>query len=97
MNLEPGGVISWLVVGLISGWLAGLFMKGRGFGLVWDILIGLVGAFVGGLVFSLFVQGVAGFWGSIAVSFVGACLLIALGRALSPARGSNALGFGNRK
>ena len=84
MNLEPGGIIAWLVVGLISGWLAGVVMKGGGYGIVLDIVLGLVGAFVGGLVFSFFVVGATGFWGSIAVAFVGACILIAIVRAVSP-------------
>ena len=53
MLLEyPGGILAWLVVGLISGWLAGLFMRGRGYGMIWDIVIGLIGAFVGGLICS---------------------------------------------
>ena len=82
----PGGILAWLVVGLISGWLAGLFMRGRGYGMIWDIVIGLVGAFVGGLICSFFVQGMAGFWGTILVSFIGACILIAVVRALSPQR-----------
>ncbi len=80
----PGGIIAWLVVGLISGWLAGLFMRGRGYGMIWDIVIGLIGAFVGGLICSFFVQGMAGFWGTILVSFIGACILIAIVRAVSP-------------
>ena len=80
----PGGIIAWLVVGLISGWLAGLFMRGRGYGIVWDIVIGLIGAFVGGLICSFFVQGMAGFWGTVLVSFIGACILIAIVRAISP-------------
>ena len=42
----PGGIIAWLIVGLIAGWLAGLFMRGRGYGMVWDIILGLIGAFV---------------------------------------------------
>ena len=83
MTLEPGGIIAWLVVGLIAGWLAGVVMKGGGYGLVGDIVIGLIGAFVGGLVFSLITGGgSAGFWGSIAVAFVGAVILIAIVRAL---------------
>jgi uncharacterized membrane protein YeaQ/YmgE (transglycosylase-associated protein family) len=83
MQLEPGGVIAWLVVGLISGWLAGVVMKGGGFGLVGDIVVGLIGAFVGGLVFSLITGGAtAGFWGSILVAFIGAVILIAIVRAL---------------
>jgi uncharacterized membrane protein YeaQ/YmgE (transglycosylase-associated protein family) len=82
--LTPGGVIAWLVVGLISGWLAGLFMRGYGFGMFADIIVGLIGAFVGGLVASMFIQGAAGFWGSIVISFLGACFCIAIVRALSP-------------
>ncbi|MBA3689146.1 MAG: GlsB/YeaQ/YmgE family stress response membrane protein [Chloroflexi bacterium] len=83
MNLDPGGIIAWLVVGLIAGWLAGLVMKGGGYGVVGDIVIGIVGAFVGGFVFSLITGGgTAGFWGSIAVAFVGAVILIAIVRAL---------------
>jgi uncharacterized membrane protein YeaQ/YmgE (transglycosylase-associated protein family) len=83
MNLEPGGIIAWLVVGLIAGWLAGLVMKGGGYGVIGDIVIGIVGAFVGGFVFSLITGGgTAGFWGSIAVAFVGAVILIAIVRAL---------------
>ncbi len=80
----PGGIIAWLVVGLIVGWLAGLFMRGRGYGIVWDIIIGLIGSFVGGLICSFFVQGMVGFWGTVLVSFIGACILIAIVRALSP-------------
>jgi uncharacterized membrane protein YeaQ/YmgE (transglycosylase-associated protein family) len=83
MTLEPGGIIAWLVVGLIAGWLAGLVMKGGGYGVIGDIVIGIVGAFVGGFVFSLITGGgTAGFWGSIAVAFVGAVILIAVVRAL---------------
>ena len=84
MNLNPGGIIAWLVVGLISGWLAGVFMKGGGYGIVWDIIIGLIGAFVGGLLFSMIFTGATGFWGSIGVSFIGACVLIAIVRAIAP-------------
>jgi len=83
MDLNPGGIIAWLVVGLVAGWLAGMVMKGGGYGLVGDIVVGLVGAFVGGFVFTLITGGgEAGFWGSIAVAFVGAVILIAIVRAL---------------
>jgi uncharacterized membrane protein YeaQ/YmgE (transglycosylase-associated protein family) len=84
--LMPGGYIAWLVVGLIAGWLAGVVMKGSGYGIVLDIVLGLVGAFLGGLIFGLFVQGEYSFWGSIGVAFVGACVLIAITRAIAPAR-----------
>ena len=81
--LSPGGVISWLVVGLISGFLAGQFMKGGGYGVIGDIVVGLIGAFLGGLVVGFFTNDAGtGFWGSIVVSFIGACLFIALSRAI---------------
>lgn len=86
MALMPGGIIAWLVVGLISGWLAGSVMSGGGYGMIGDIVMGLVGALVGGFVVGFFVQGNAGFWGSIVVAFIGACLMIALVRAISPRR-----------
>lgn len=83
MHLDPGGIIAWIVVGLIAGWLAGVVMKGGGYGLIGDIVVGLVGALVGGFVFSLVTGGgTAGFWGSILVAFIGAVILIAIIRAL---------------
>jgi uncharacterized membrane protein YeaQ/YmgE (transglycosylase-associated protein family) len=81
--LMPGGLIAWILVGLISGWLAGQMMKGGGFGMLGDIVVGLVGALVGGFLMGYFVQGAEGFWGSIFVSFLGACIFIAITRALS--------------
>ena len=53
MALDPGGIIAWIVVGLIPGFLAGQVMRGGGFGIVGDVIVGLVGAFIGGLLFSL--------------------------------------------
>jgi uncharacterized membrane protein YeaQ/YmgE (transglycosylase-associated protein family) len=82
----PGGVIAWVVVGLIAGWLAGLTMKGSGYGILGDIVVGLIGALVGGFLVSYFVQGTAGFWGSILVAFIGACVMIALVRAIAGPR-----------
>jgi uncharacterized membrane protein YeaQ/YmgE (transglycosylase-associated protein family) len=81
--LEPGGIVMWLIVGLIAGWLAGQFMKGGGYGLVGDIVVGIIGAFLGGLLFGLLMPGGSvGFIGSIAVAFTGAVVLIAILRAL---------------
>ena len=87
MDLDPGGIVAWLVVGAIAGWLAGQFLRGGGFGLVGDIVVGVVGAFVGGFLLTLVgIGGSAGFVGSIVVAFIGAVVLIALLRALSPGR-----------
>ena len=83
MALEPGGILAWLIVGPVAGWLAGQFMKGGGYGVVGDIVVGIIGAFVGGLLFSLLLPGSsAGLLGSIVVAFIGAVILIALIRAL---------------
>jgi uncharacterized membrane protein YeaQ/YmgE (transglycosylase-associated protein family) len=84
--LSPGGIVSWLVVGLVAGWLAGLTMSGGGYGIVRDVVLGLIGALVGGFVSGFFIQGAAGFWGSVLVAFIGACILIAIVRAVSPGR-----------
>ena len=84
--LMPGGIIAWAVVGLIAGWLAGMVMKGGGYGVLGDILVGLIGSMIGGFVLSYFVHGIQGFWGSIFVAFIGACLCIAIVRAISGRR-----------
>ena len=79
------GILAWLVVGLIAGWLAGMVMKGGGYGVVGDIIIGIVGALIGGfLAATLFnadaVNGINIV--SIVTAFVGAVILIAVIRAL---------------
>lgn len=91
MNLDPGGLIAWLVVGLIAGWLAGQFMRGGGYGLVGDIIIGICGAFVGGWVLRKLNASVpvGGLAGVIIVAFIGACVLLFLLRVIrSLGRGS---------
>jgi len=83
MDLNPGGILAWLLVGLVAGWLAGQFMRGGGFGLIGDIIMGVVGAFIGGLLFSFLLPGSSvGVLGSIIVAFIGAIVLIGLIRAL---------------
>jgi uncharacterized membrane protein YeaQ/YmgE (transglycosylase-associated protein family) len=87
MSLEPGGIIAWIVVGLIAGWLAGQFMKGGGYGVIGDIVMGIIGAFIGGFLFSYLMPGSsAGLIGSIVVAFIGAVVLIAILRAVSGSR-----------
>jgi uncharacterized membrane protein YeaQ/YmgE (transglycosylase-associated protein family) len=82
IDLQPGGIVAWIVVGLLAGWLAGLITRATGFGCFGNIVIGLLGAAIGGLLFSLFgITDRAGFWGSVAVATLGAIVLLALARA----------------
>lgn len=83
IDLVPGGFIAWIITGLIAGWLAGMVMRGDGYGVFGDTILGLIGALIGGFITGLFVQGAAGFWGTILVAFIGACLLVALFRGVT--------------
>jgi len=79
------GIIAWIVVGLIAGWLAGMVMKGGGYGVIGDIIVGVVGGLIGGFLASVLfhVDAVNGFdITSIITAFVGAVILIAILRAL---------------
>jgi uncharacterized membrane protein YeaQ/YmgE (transglycosylase-associated protein family) len=78
LSLQPGNVIAWIFVGLIAGAIAGRLAVGRGFGCLGDIVLGLVGALVGGLVISSFVSGkpVEGFLGTTGVAIAGAVILL---------------------
>jgi len=73
------GFLSWIVVGLIAGWLAGMVMKGSGFGLIVNIIVGVVGALLGGWIATTFLN-IGGMSGinlqSILIAFVGAVLLL---------------------
>ena len=87
LALDPGGLIAWLVVGLIAGFLASMIMRGGGYGIVGDIIVGIVGAFLGGLIASVLgFGGSTGFIGSIIVALIGAIILIAILRAISGGR-----------
>jgi uncharacterized membrane protein YeaQ/YmgE (transglycosylase-associated protein family) len=80
------GFLAWIVVGLIAGWLAGQVMKGGGYGILVDIILGILGGFLGGWIF-----GLLGIWpgggmiGSIIVAFVGAVILVGITRLLKRA------------
>jgi uncharacterized membrane protein YeaQ/YmgE (transglycosylase-associated protein family) len=77
-------MIYWLVVGLIAGWLAGVVMKGGGYGIIVDILLGIVGGFLGGWLFGqLGIWPGGGMLGSIIVAFVGAVILVGITRLLN--------------
>ena len=72
-------LIGFLILGAIAGWLAGKIMSGHGFGVLWDIVLGIVGSFVGGLVFSLiFGTQPTGLIVSFIVALIGACLVVGI-------------------
>lgn len=78
------GILSWLIVGFLAGWIASIIMKtDASQGAFMDIIMGIIGAFVGGFVMNLFGQsGVTGFnLYSILVATVGAIIVIAIGRS----------------
>jgi len=79
------GLLYWLIVGLIAGWLAGVVMKGGGYGIAMDIVLGVLGAVVGGWIFSMLGLGSVGLIGGIIVAFVGAVALVAVTRVVKRA------------
>ena len=78
------GILIWLVIGLIAGFVASRVMGAGGYGLIGDIVIGIIGAFLGGLIANLLIPDANfGLLGSIIVAIIGACILIAVLRAVS--------------
>ncbi len=77
------GLIWWIVVGLVAGWAAGKLMKGSGFGAMWDIVLGIAGAVVGGYLVGVLGFAAGGTIGTILVAILGACVLIGLSRVLA--------------
>jgi uncharacterized membrane protein YeaQ/YmgE (transglycosylase-associated protein family) len=73
-------LLAWIVVGGIAGWLAGLVVRGSGLGLIGDVVVGIVGAFIGGFVLSVLLPGTFGFsgfnFGSLIIAFIGAVILL---------------------
>ena len=74
------GFFAWIVVGLLAGWIAGHLTSGRGFGCIVDIILGLIGAVIGGWIFTRLGISALGFFGSLAAATVGAVLLVAIAR-----------------
>lgn len=77
--MTPLGILIWIVVGALAGWIAGELMRGDGFGLVGNIVVGIVGAFIGGLLFSALGVGPGlGIVGSLITAVIGAVVLLFL-------------------
>ena len=70
------GLISFLIVGLLAGWIAGRLTKGSGFGLVGNLVLGVVGAFVGGLLFWVLGLTAQNLIGQIVTAVIGAIVFL---------------------
>lgn len=80
------GIIAWLIIGVIAGWLAGKIVEGAGFGLIVDIVVGIVGAFIGGwLAGVLGISIGGGLISSIIVAVIGAVILLIVLRLIKRA------------
>ena len=73
-------ILAWLIVGLVAGVLASLLVGGTGYGIIGDIVVGIVGAFVGGWLFSAagWSAPFGGLAGTIFVAFIGAIVLLVI-------------------
>jgi uncharacterized membrane protein YeaQ/YmgE (transglycosylase-associated protein family) len=81
--MDSYGIIAWLIIGAIAGWLAGTLVKGGGFGLIGDIVVGIVGAVIGGWLSGyLGIHIGTGLISSIVTATVGAVILIVILRLL---------------
>ena len=86
VGVSSRGVFGWIIIGLLAGWIAGHLTRGRGFGCVVDVILGLIGAVIGGWIFTRLGIAAWGFWGSLAAATVGAVLLVAIARLFAGSR-----------
>lgn len=83
--MQGTNLIYFLCIGLVAGWLAGKVMKGSGYGLIGDLVVGVVGSFVGGWIFGLLHIAAGGLLGLLVTAFVGAVVLVWLLRLMKKA------------
>jgi len=86
------GIIAWLIIGVIAGWLTGKLMKGSGFGFLMDMVVGIVGALIGGFISSHLGLGGIGQHGlimSIVIAVIGAVILTWIVRLITGGRKAN--------
>ena len=70
------GILWFLIIGLLAGWLAGKIMKGRGFGMIGNLIVGVVGSYMGGFLFRMAGLSAHGLIGSLIAATVGAIVLV---------------------
>jgi uncharacterized membrane protein YeaQ/YmgE (transglycosylase-associated protein family) len=82
-------IIVWIIIGGLAGWLASVLVRGGGMGILMDVIVGIIGAFIGGLIVQLF--GGTGFTGlniwSFIVALIGAVVLLLIVRMFTGSRG----------
>jgi uncharacterized membrane protein YeaQ/YmgE (transglycosylase-associated protein family) len=84
VSFVPEQVITWVIIGLIAGLLAGLLIRGQRFGFVSSVMVGLLGALIGGFLFSILrIQipvsgGITLAWADMLVAFIGAVIILIL-------------------
>jgi uncharacterized membrane protein YeaQ/YmgE (transglycosylase-associated protein family) len=78
MMLAPVSIFGWIIIGAIAGWLAGVLVKGYGFGLIGNIVIGILGAGIAGLLAPRLGLHTESFGGNIVASLLGALILLFL-------------------
>jgi uncharacterized membrane protein YeaQ/YmgE (transglycosylase-associated protein family) len=84
--MDAQSLIIWLIVGGVAGWLAGMVVKGGGFGLIGDIVVGIVGAFIAGwLLPQIGIMLGGGIVGAIIDAFIGAVILLVIVRLIKRA------------
>lgn len=83
-------IILFLVIGLLAGWIAGEIMRGHGFGLIGNLVVGVLGAVIGGYIFDMFHVSTYGLVGSLITSVVGAVVLLFIINAIRAASSSPA-------
>ncbi len=77
------GIIAWIIIGLVAGWLANVVLGGRGGGLLHNLAVGLVGAIVGGFLFAkLNLHVIPDFWGNLITATIGAVIFLVIWRAI---------------
>jgi uncharacterized membrane protein YeaQ/YmgE (transglycosylase-associated protein family) len=95
IRFDVGDVVTWIVIGLIAGFLAGLIVRGSRFGYITSLVVGLVGALVGGFLFKILQipvsptleAGITIKWINIIVAFVGAVIVLLIVGAIYRVRG----------
>jgi uncharacterized membrane protein YeaQ/YmgE (transglycosylase-associated protein family) len=83
MDMGAHGILAWIVIGAVAGWLAGKVVKGGGYGFIGDVIVGIIGAIIGGyLAGALGIAGGGGIIASIVIATIGAIILVVILRML---------------